>query len=68
MTTSAGKSLRLTAAQVAEMLGLSRSRVYALAAQGVLPCRRVGRARWFLRTDLEHWLEAQPLPAERVAG
>lgn len=37
----------LNAAEVGEQLGLRKSRVYELAAQGLLPNVRLGRRIWF---------------------
>ncbi len=39
--------LFLNASQVGEQLGLRKSRVYELAAQGLLPNVRLGRRIWF---------------------
>ena len=48
--------------EVAEMLGLSRSRVYALLAQRELPSVRLGNSVRVEVTALRKWLE------ERAAG
>lgn len=47
----------LRARDVAERLGVSVPYVYALAADGVLPCLRVGRTVRFERDRFERWLE-----------
>ena len=41
--------LFLTATEVGHQLGLQKSRVYALAAEGLIPTVRLGRRIWFPR-------------------
>lgn len=48
----------MTAAEVAELLGLPVSTVYYLARQGELPAARFGRAYRFLRPRIEERLGA----------
>jgi excisionase family DNA binding protein len=48
----------LTATEVGHQLGLQKSRVYALAAEGFLPTVRLGRCIWFPRRGLEALTEA----------
>jgi excisionase family DNA binding protein len=48
----------LTATEVGHQLGLQKSRVYALAAEGFLPTVRLGRRIWFPRRGLEALAEA----------
>ena len=48
----------LTPEEVAALLRLSRSGVYALAHKGAIPCVRIGRAVRFLRADLDAALRA----------
>lgn len=48
----------LSAAEVAEVLGLSKATVYALAHSGQLPCKRVGRRFLFSREAIHAWLAA----------
>jgi len=48
----------LTAAEVAAMLALPKSTVYALARRGELPCARLGRTLRFVREDIEARLRA----------
>lgn len=43
----------MTAAEVAEVLGLPKSTVYELARRGELPAARLGRAVRFVRDDIE---------------
>lgn len=50
---------RLTAAEVAAMLGISLPRLYALAAQGFVPARKIGRAWYFLKPEIEAWLRGE---------
>jgi excisionase family DNA binding protein len=55
----------LTATEVGQQLGLGKSRVYALAAEGLLPTVRLGRRIWFPRRGLEALAEAA---IERAEG
>jgi len=53
---------------VAETLGISRARAYAMAADGRLPSVRIGRSRRVPARQLEEWIElhvvdALPVPA-----
>ena len=48
----------LTAEEVGRQLGLRKSRVYELAACGMLPVVRMGRRMWFARRGLEELAEA----------
>lgn len=43
--------------EAAKMLGLSRSLVYALAADGGIPSQRIGRAVRIPLADLQRWVE-----------
>jgi excisionase family DNA binding protein len=63
----------LTAAQVAQLLSLPKSTVYALAKRGELPCARLGRTVRFVRDDIETRLRGSPnplsaRPGERLVG
>ncbi len=51
----------MTAAQVAQLLGIPRSSVYEYARRehDPLPTIEIGRHRRFLRSDLEEWLGEQ---------
>lgn len=46
----------ITAAEVAEMLGVSVKTVYDQASRGRLPCKRLGRRVLFSRTAIMVWL------------
>jgi excisionase family DNA binding protein len=50
--------LFLSATEIGHQLGLQKSRVYALAAEGLLPTVRLGRRIWFPRRGLEALAEA----------
>jgi excisionase family DNA binding protein len=43
----------LNAAEVGRQLGLRKSRIYELAAEGLLPSVRLGRRIWFPRRGLD---------------
>lgn len=43
--------------EVAQMLGISRARAYAMAANGELPSVRIGRSRRVPVRQLEAWIE-----------
>lgn len=49
----------LTADDVAALLGLNRKSVYAAAAKGEIPCRRVGKRFVFWRETILAWLAAR---------
>lgn len=63
---AAAEVVRLTVRDVARMLNLSPQRVYALCAQGVLPHRRIGRAIWLMRPELEAWLRGGQEQGRRI--
>jgi excisionase family DNA binding protein len=48
----------MTASEVATLLGLPKSTVEDWARRGVLPNRKRGRRRFFLRWEIEAWLMA----------
>ena len=48
----------LSATEVGRQLGISKSRVYALAAEGLLPNVRLGRRLWFPQRGLDALAEA----------
>lgn len=48
----------MTAAEVAELLGMPVSTIYDLARRGELPSSRLGRTVRFLRPDIEARLRA----------
>ncbi len=43
--------------EASEVLGLSRSKTYALAASGELPTVRIGRSTWVSASLLRAWLD-----------
>jgi excisionase family DNA binding protein len=49
----ADERLFLSAIEVGRQLGVCKSRVYALAAEGLLPTVRLGRRLWFPKRGLE---------------
>ena len=53
------EALLLRPIQVAEMLGLSRSKVFELMAARELPVVRIGRATRVVRHELERWIDDQ---------
>lgn len=58
-------------AEVGRLLGIRRSRVYALLSKGVLPSVRVAGAIWIPRAALMEWLSdqtARALAATRDSG
>lgn len=55
---SADAPMFLSAEEVGHELGISRSRVYELAAAGQLPVVRLGRRMWFPRRGLDALAEA----------
>ena len=46
----------MTAAEVAELLGDARATVMAWAQTGAIPSRRSGRARRFIRPEIQAWI------------
>jgi len=59
-----GAARLLTASEVAEILGVRRTRVYALLASGTIPVVHVGRQVRVDRAVLDEWIDAggQALP------
>ncbi|MBW3659612.1 MAG: helix-turn-helix domain-containing protein [Actinobacteria bacterium] len=53
----------ITVVEAAEMIGLSRSKVYELLADGHLPSIRIGRTRRIDVTDLDAFIERHRVPA-----
>jgi excisionase family DNA binding protein len=49
----------LTADEVAELLGVKRSWVYAASARKELPTVTLGRYRRYRRESIERWIEEQ---------
>lgn len=48
----------MTAAEVAELLAVPKSTVEEWARRGVLPSRKRGRRRFYLRWEVRAWLVA----------
>jgi excisionase family DNA binding protein len=48
----------MTATSVAELLGVKKSTVEDWARRGVIPSRKRGRRRIFLRWEVEAWVVA----------
>ena len=63
-----GPRMFLTAREVGHELGVGASRVYALAADGLLPAFRLGRRLYFPRRALEALADAAVETAVRDAG
>ncbi len=53
----------ITVVEAAEIIGLSRSKVYELLAEGHLPSIRIGRTRRINVTDLDAFIEQHRVPA-----
>jgi excisionase family DNA binding protein len=53
------ESMLLKADEVAQILGLGRSKTYELIASGALPTVRIGRAVRVPRAALEDWVRNQ---------
>lgn len=49
----------LNVAQVAALLNVPKSWVYANSETGTLPSRKIGKYRRFVRAEILHWLEGQ---------
>jgi excisionase family DNA binding protein len=49
----------MTSADVSGLLGVPRSTVEDWARRGLLPSRKRGKRRFFLRWEVEAWLTAQ---------
>lgn len=60
------EKLLLKPNEVAEILGIGRSLVYELIAQGDIPSVRVGRCIRVRRESLEQWLNAKE--SQRLGG
>jgi excisionase family DNA binding protein len=48
----------MTAADVSELIGVAKTTVEDWARRGLLPSRKRGRRRLFLRYEVEEWLRA----------
>lgn len=62
------QKLLVTANEAAELLSLSRSKIYQLVDSGQLESRRIGRAVRILRSSLVRSPEAAPRQAGAGAG
>lgn len=51
----------LGAAEVAEMLDLSRSKVQAMAKAGTMPADRIGKSYRFAKDQVGQWIEVQKI-------
>ena len=60
--------LLLKAADVGKLLGLGRSKVFAMVAAGQLPAIRIGRSVRVPREALERWVREQTIEAEHLAA
>jgi excisionase family DNA binding protein len=58
----------MTAAEVAELLGVPRSTVEDWARRGIVPSKKVGRRRLFLRSRVEDLLLDEGSQAGRFGG
>ncbi len=47
----------LTVEEVAEMLGMSRERVYQLTREGIIPVVKIGRSLKYSEKALIEWIE-----------
>jgi excisionase family DNA binding protein len=54
------------AAEVARLTGLSRQGIYQLAAEGRIPCVRIGRAVRFPAEALQAWVRDLAAQQQRV--
>ena len=50
--------MAFTAREVAEMIGVSFDTVRRATAEGLLPCRRLGRSVRYTRADIHSYLDA----------
>ncbi len=57
------ESILLRAEEVAELLGLGRTKVFEMIAAGELPTVRIGRCVRIPRVALEQWVSSLTRPA-----
>ncbi len=57
----------MTAEEAAALLGVARSTVMGWAKAGSIPSRRFGRARRFIRQELEAWMLDDERTARRAS-
>ena len=55
----------LTPAELADVIGCKRTKVYELPRQREIPSYKVGRLTRILRKDVERWREEQKTPQAR---
>jgi excisionase family DNA binding protein len=68
MQSEAQDKLLLSPVEAARRLGIGRSKIYELAADGALPVVRIGKLIKFSPEGLRQWIEANqttPRPASR---
>jgi excisionase family DNA binding protein len=53
----------MRAADVSELLGVPKSTIEDWARRGVIPSRKRGKCRFFLRWQIEEWLTRDDLAA-----
>lgn len=58
-----GEPLAYRVKDAAKMLGMGKSKLFALIADGQLPARKIGAATVILRADLIAFLESSPRAA-----
>ena len=51
----------MMAREVADLLGIPKSTVEDWARRGMIPSRKRGRRRFFLRSEVEQWLRADDI-------
>jgi excisionase family DNA binding protein len=56
-----------TIPEVAELLKISRSRAYAWARNGWIPCVKIGRTIRVRESDLVKWIEEQVKLSQQVS-
>lgn len=61
-TASVSRDAQITPEEVAGLLGLSRRQVYRQLAEGLIPCRRVGRRYVIFRADVDRLLRDGTAP------
>ena len=59
--------LLLKASEAGKLLGLGRSKVFAMVAAGELPVVRIGRSVRIPRQALERWIRDQTIEVRRGA-
>lgn len=61
------EKLLLRPAEVAEILGMGRSKVYELLASGALPCIKIGKSVRVPVDTLRQWVATQAAENESIA-